>query len=198
MTYARYRFLQLQEIHELARSLQLSDSRYRELLMDLTGVDSAKGLKELIAEINHFSEMRTALEVVNGGTNPGTFVVKELVYAYAMWISAKFHLQVIRAYDALVTANSLTIPHVLTPSQFERRQSAILEAQEALNRATIQMSVAEYEAILDQRTVYCVPGKALALMEKYGIPRDEICQAAGINRNNLRQHLHIARQAGSL
>jgi len=49
------------------------------------------------------SQQNQPLSVVKGGTGvQGIFAVKELVYAYATWISAKFFLTVIRAYDALV------------------------------------------------------------------------------------------------
>jgi len=62
--------------------------------------------KELVAEINK-DEIIGALEnqalmVVNGDKG-GTYICRELVYAYAMWISPKFMLHVIRTFDALVT-----------------------------------------------------------------------------------------------
>lgn len=45
------------------------------------------------------------IQTLKGGKGPqGTYAVRELVYAYAMWISPRFHLQVIRAFDALVSA----------------------------------------------------------------------------------------------
>ena len=62
--------------------------------------------QELIAEIE--AQGGKAAEVINGGKNRGTFVCKELVYAYATWISAKFFLLVIRTFDAVLSGSLKT------------------------------------------------------------------------------------------
>ena len=64
--------------------------------------------KRLIDEIDRSSDMSngtnsTAYEVIQGGDSQqqGTFVCRELVYSYAMWISPLFQLMVIRAFDSI-------------------------------------------------------------------------------------------------
>jgi len=56
------------------------------------------------------------VSVIHEGNNQGTYVAKELVYAYAMWISAWFHILVIRTFDAVVT-QALKMTEALTWDQ---------------------------------------------------------------------------------
>lgn len=82
----------LNDLHQAAGGERRHDTR--EFL-------SRESTKELIMELDR--EMTGKSVNTLRGRYGGTFVVKELVYAYAMWISPQFNLKVIRAYDRLAT-----------------------------------------------------------------------------------------------
>jgi hypothetical protein len=72
--------------------------------------------KDLIAEIEAQAQAGIpACVSVQRGASPGTYVARELVYAYAMWISPAFNLKVIRTFDALMTGNRAGIGGVNQP-----------------------------------------------------------------------------------
>ena len=59
--------------------------------------DSFRGL---VAELRKGAETHLEPVETTRGRNGGTFVCRELVIAYAMWVSPAFMLQVIRAFDS--------------------------------------------------------------------------------------------------
>ncbi|EMI7998194.1 KilA-N domain-containing protein [Acinetobacter baumannii] len=79
--------------------------------------------KEIINElVTEAGNPASVIQTIKGGLLQGTYAVKELVYAYAMWISPSFHLQVIRAYDEMIVKqlekarnNSMGMLHIPEP-----------------------------------------------------------------------------------
>lgn len=83
--------------------------------------------KALVAEIE-----KAGFPAISTKQRVGTFVARELVYAYAMWISPAFHLAVIRSFDAMVSGqrpedvrralNDLPTLRALLADQLDERQ----------------------------------------------------------------------------
>jgi hypothetical protein len=80
-----------------------------------------KQTQELVDEISK-AGIR-GLTSIQGGSARGTYGCRELVYAYATWISPAFFLKVIRTYDALVTApvasQAPALPEIITPANLQ-------------------------------------------------------------------------------
>jgi hypothetical protein len=79
-------------------SLWLENKQAQELIQEITKEFVKAGIP--------------ALGVVHGGTERGTYACKELVYAYAMWISPAFNLKVIRTFDSVVVRKSSEVDKV--------------------------------------------------------------------------------------
>jgi hypothetical protein len=151
----------LNDLHKASGGLQNKQPRY---------FLASKQSKELIAECQIDSEI--PLSIINTGdkTLHGTYAVKEIVYAYAMWISPKFYHHVIKTYDAIVTGQlkmsqadekmlrlTRINPNTLKAITGERSNNAVRENYKALIDAEL---IEEHTKIIFKR-VYLPTAKGL-------------------------------------
>lgn len=159
--------------------------------------------KDLIEEIS--SAGIPALVAINGGRARGTYGCKEVVYAYATWISPAFFLKVIRTYDSLVTPGRAVsgpptpaLPEVITPANL----NAMLDKP-------MQITVREYLALTQGQSGQLMAhsngqhysddlrAQVLALGDKGWMPA-EIAERTGVPRDTVATMLFRARKAGKI
>ena len=112
------------------------------------------------------------------GRYGGTYACKELVYAYAMWISPAFHLTVIRAFDALVTGQitppALSEQEIVAQAlQITVRQIEELKAENAILAPKAEVA----EKIADSDGLYTLNLSAKAAQ----MPLSQFTRAAHAN-----------------
>jgi hypothetical protein len=122
------------------------------------------------------------IRAISSVQNIGTFAVKELVYAYAMWISPSFYLHVVRTYDAVVTghlkispadAKMLEItrinPNTLKAISGTRNNATVRANYLALVGAGILEEVTELKPVTHYR--FTLDGLGYCAGYYHGIPR---------------------------
>lgn len=156
--YGRYC---LNDLHKASGSEQKNQPRY--FLENKQTQDLAQALIDSGIPLS-------PIEVIRGGLDQGTYVVKELVYSYAMWISPVFNLKVIRTFDAMVTQKPVEL------SRMDLIQLALAAEQENI---ALKQHVAELapkaealDTIADTTNTYCLRNCAKTI----GIKESELIQ----------------------
>lgn len=112
--------------------------------------------QELISEIQKEVKSTDLIFKTTGGRGlRGTYACEELVLSYAMWISPKFHLVVLRAFLNLHKNSTALLPNTITPEQQQAIQSAVQQAhhrtglhwQEIYRQLKSAFNVAKYDQI---------------------------------------------------
>ena len=135
--------------------------------------------KDLIAELEDEANFRSAnmqngvlssvVRKVKGGNSKltqGTYVCKEIVYRYAMWISPKFAVAVIRVFDAFMTGKlePKAKPKTTTSDRVPLKDAVnVLVAKSALNYSDAYRMVHQFMGVdsIDQIPLEDLP-KAVA------------------------------------
>ncbi|RRD88227.1 KilA-N domain-containing protein, partial [Conchiformibius steedae] len=88
-------WLNTQQTQELIAELEKTGNPVIDANQSLNHTTGIAGVKQ----------NQQVIQVLNGGDQRGTYVCRDLVYAYAMWINPRFHVAVIRTFDALVSGS---------------------------------------------------------------------------------------------
>lgn len=134
--------------------------------------------KDLVAELEAENPASKPVGTLRGRGVTGTYTCKELVYAYAMWISPSFHLKVIRTFDAVVSPASELRPEPVT------NNAAAVEFGKLALQHLPNLGESSKQALLSELSVLSFGQRLIPLpkVEAHLMPATEVGEKLGISK----------------
>ncbi|NBD11849.1 KilA-N domain-containing protein [Corallococcus silvisoli] len=159
--------------------------------------------REMVAALTRSSDLRNGpVESIRGGPNQGTYVCEDLVYDYAMWVSAEFRVKVIQVFKTHQRGSSLapvapafavpkTLPEALRlaadlAEQVEAQQAQLVAQKPDVDLARRYLdSEGRDRCLLDAATALCIPPNTFyAALESEGF----CYRRPGLNRKKKKKN----------
>lgn len=128
--------------------------------------------QELINEVTLTGNFRLAHKVVKGGKEPGVWLCEDLMYSYAMWLSPRFQLLVIRCFKEY--AQAMITRYKLRGESLELNEALLLRRKEIGKDTKFYHYANEYKML----------NRVLL-----GMPMDRFMKLNGIPKGKVRDYL---------
>ncbi|RKH00536.1 hypothetical protein D7V97_30125 [Corallococcus sp. CA053C] len=125
--------------------------------------------QEMVRELNSGDPRSLPVEVV-AGRNGGTYVCRDLVYDYAMWVSAEFRVKVIRVFDAVATGHVPQPAIPALPGDYLEALEALVVAEREKKRLAAE-NEAQQAQLAEQQPLYELGRDFLDTKDLWGLKK---------------------------